>query len=153
MLYHLLYPLAEQFGLFNLFRYITFRTAYAAVTALVASLILGPALIRYLKRKQWREEIREEGPEAHKSKAGTPTMGGLLILAAILVPTLLWADLSNRFVQIMLLVTVWMGVLGFIDDYLKVVRKRPKGMVVSDACLLHPSRPHYTSTLPAWDPL
>jgi phospho-N-acetylmuramoyl-pentapeptide-transferase len=129
MLYHLLYPLADQFGVFNLFRYITFRTAYAAVTALVASLILGPIIIRYLQKKQWKEEIREEGPEGHKKKAGTPTMGGLLILAAIVGPTLLWADLSNRFVQAMLLVTIWMGVLGFIDDYLKVVRKRPKGMV------------------------
>jgi phospho-N-acetylmuramoyl-pentapeptide-transferase len=129
MLYHLLYPLADQFGVLNLFRYITFRTAYAAVTALVASLILGPAIIRYLRRKQWREEIRVEGPEAHRKKAGTPTMGGLMILAAIVIPTLLWADLTNRFVQALLLVTVWMGVLGFIDDYLKVVRKRPRGMV------------------------
>ena len=129
MLYHLLYPLAEKIGAFNLFRYITFRTAYAAVTALVASLLLGGVIIRYLRKKQWKEEIRAEGPDTHKKKAGTPTMGGLMILAAIVIPTLLWADLTNRFVQALLLVTVWMGVLGFIDDYLKVVRKRPKGMV------------------------
>jgi len=129
MLYHLLYPLADQIGVFNLFRYITFRTAYAAVTALVASLILGPAIIRYLRSKQWGEEIREEGPTSHRTKAGTPTMGGIMILAAIVLPTLLWADLTNRFVQALLLVTIWMGVLGFVDDYLKVVRKRPRGMV------------------------
>lgn len=129
MLYHLLYPLAEQLGALNLFRYITFRTAYAAVTALVASLLLGPMIIRYLKRKQWGEEIRDEGPESHKKKSGTPSMGGLMILAAIVIPTLLWADLTNRFVQALLLVTIWMGVLGFVDDYLKVVKKRPRGMV------------------------
>lgn len=129
MLYHFLYPLADQIGVFNLFRYITFRTAYAAVTALVASLILGPMIIRMLKKRQWKEEIRLEGPSSHQKKAGTPTMGGIMILAAIVGPTLLWADLTNGFVQALLLVTIWMGVLGFIDDYLKVVRKRPKGMV------------------------
>jgi phospho-N-acetylmuramoyl-pentapeptide-transferase len=129
VLYHLLYPLADQISALNLFRYITFRTAYAAVTALVASLLLGPAIIRYLKRQQWGEEIRAEGPATHKKKAGTPTMGGLMILAAIVIPVLLWADLTNRFIQAMLLVTLWMGVLGFVDDYLKVVKKRPKGMV------------------------
>lgn len=129
MLYHFLYPLADQIGVFNLFRYITFRTAYAAVTAFVASLILGPMIIRALQKRQWKEEIRPEGPASHQKKAGTPTMGGIMILAAIVVPTLLWADLTNRFVQALLLVTIWMGVLGFIDDYLKVVRKRPKGMV------------------------
>lgn len=129
MLYHLLYPLADQIGVFNLFRYITFRSAYAAVTALVASLLLGPLIIRILKRRQWKEEIRKDGPESHLKKSGTPTMGGIMILAAIVIPTLLWADLTNRFVQALLLVTIWMGVLGFIDDYLKVVRKRPKGMV------------------------
>jgi len=129
LLYHLLYPLAERIGALNLFRYITFRTAYAAVTALVASLLLGPWIIRYLRRRQWGEEIRTEGPQTHKKKAGTPSMGGLMILAAIVVPTLLWADLTNHFVQALLFVTVWMGVLGFIDDYLKVVKKRPRGMV------------------------
>ncbi len=129
MLYHFLYPLADQIGVFNLFGYITFRTAYAAVTALVASLILGPMIIRMLKKRQWKEEIRPEGPSSHQKKAGTPTMGGIMILAAIVGPTILWADLTNRFVQALLLVTIWMGVLGFIDDYLKVVRKRPRGMV------------------------
>ena len=97
MLFHLLYPLHTEFFVFNVFRYVTFRTACATLTALVLSLILGPRLIGRLRQFQIGEHIRQEGPEGHHVKAGTPTMGGLLILVAIVIPTLLWADLRNTF--------------------------------------------------------
>jgi len=129
MLYHLLYPLSHHVSYFNLFRYITFRSAGAAITALIISLILGPWLIRLLRQNQVKEEIRREGPQSHYAKAGTPTMGGLIILAAIIIPTLLWADLSNRFTLYMLLVTVWLGAIGFMDDYLKAIKHQKKGLV------------------------
>ena len=129
MLYHLLYPLSHHVSYFNLFRYITFRSAGAAITALIISLILGPWLIRLLRQNQVKEEIRREGPQSHYAKAGTPTMGGLIILAAIIIPTLLWADLSNRFTLYMLLVTVWLGAIGFMDDYLKAIKHHKKGLV------------------------
>jgi phospho-N-acetylmuramoyl-pentapeptide-transferase len=129
MLYHLLYPLSHDISYFNLFRYITFRSAGAAITALIISLILGPWLIRLLRKHQVKEEIRIEGPQSHYAKAGTPTMGGLIILAAIIIPTLLWADLSNRFTLYMLLVTVWLGAIGFMDDFLKAVKHQKKGLV------------------------
>lgn len=129
MLYHLIYPLHEHLSFLNVFRYITFRAAYAMVTALLISFIVGPWFIRMLRRHGVCESISDDGPEAHKSKAGTPTMGGLLILTAILVPSLLWCNLKNPYVQITLLTTVWMGLIGFIDDYLAVIKKRPKGLV------------------------
>jgi phospho-N-acetylmuramoyl-pentapeptide-transferase len=129
MLYHLLLPLSDTFILFNLFRYITFRTAGATVTALLISLILGPIVIRKLKERQVAEKIREEGPASHKVKAGTPTMGGIIVLFAVVIPTLLWADLTNAYTQLILLVTVWMGLIGFMDDYLKAIRHQSKGMV------------------------
>ncbi len=129
MLYHLLYPLSHHISYFNLFRYITFRSAAATITALIISLILGPSLIRLLRKNQVKEEIRVEGPQSHYAKAGTPTMGGLIILAAIVIPTLLWADLSNRFTIYILLVTLWLGVIGFMDDFLKAVRHQKKGLV------------------------
>jgi phospho-N-acetylmuramoyl-pentapeptide-transferase len=129
VLYHLLYPLADSISGFNLFRYITFRTAYATVTALFIAWILGPYFIRKLKEMQIKETIRTEGPESHYSKQGTPTMGGLIILAAILIPTLLWANLTNRYIQLILVVTVWTGAIGFMDDYLKVMKHQKKGMV------------------------
>jgi phospho-N-acetylmuramoyl-pentapeptide-transferase len=129
MLYHLLFPLSETFILFNLFRYITFRTAGALLTALLISLVLGPGIIRLLRAKQVCEKIREEGPTTHKVKAGTPTMGGLIILFAVVIPTLLWADLTNTYIRLILLVTVWMGLIGFMDDYLKAIKHQPKGMV------------------------
>src|SRR5213594_2306951 len=100
MLFHLLYPLHSQAGPFNVFRYITFRSALAALTALVLSLILGPRLIGRLRLLQIGQEIREEGPQSHQVKRGTPTMGGLLIVPAIVMPTLLWADIVNPFVWI-----------------------------------------------------
>jgi phospho-N-acetylmuramoyl-pentapeptide-transferase len=129
MLYLLLYPLTDSVSYFNLLRYISFRSAAATITALLISLVVGPYIIRKLNASQVREKIRREGPQSHYVKEGTPTMGGLIILAAILIPTLLWGDLSNRYVQIMLLVTVWLGALGFMDDYLKALRNQPKGLV------------------------
>jgi len=129
MFYHLLYPLHEYVSWLNLFRYITFRSAGAAITALLISFIVGPCIIRYLKQRQIKEEIRSDGPQTHLSKAGTPTMGGLIILAAVIIPTLLWARLDNLYVGVILLATVWMGLVGFCDDYLKVVKKKKKGLV------------------------
>ena len=129
MFYHLLYPLRDLVSAFNVFRYITFRSAYAAVTALLISFLLGPIFIRMLKRRQLTEGVREYVPESHVAKAGTPTMGGLLILVATLVPTLLWARLDNDFIWLMIFATLWLGGVGFADDYLKVVRKRRKGLV------------------------
>jgi phospho-N-acetylmuramoyl-pentapeptide-transferase len=129
MLYHLLYPLAQYISGFNLFRYITFRTAGATATAIIICLLLGPFFIRLLKKYQVAETIREEGPASHRVKAGTPTMGGLIVLAGIVLPTLLWADLSNFYVQSVLVVTVWLGAIGFMDDYLKAIKKQPRGLV------------------------
>lgn len=129
MLYHLLYPLTKYVSGFNLFKYITFRTAGATVTAIIICLILGPIFIGLLRKFQVKETIREEGPSSHRKKAGTPTMGGLIILAGIIIPTLLWADLTNYYVLMMLLATFWLGLIGYMDDYLKVVKGQPKGMV------------------------
>ncbi|MFW5947475.1 MAG: phospho-N-acetylmuramoyl-pentapeptide-transferase [Gemmatimonadota bacterium] len=129
MLYHLLYPLAEYHIAFNLFRYITFRAAGAMVTALVLSFFLGPWIIRRLRALRVGQVVRDEGPAEHLSKTGTPTMGGVLILVATTVSTLLWANLSRTNVIIAVVVLLWTGTLGFIDDYLKVVRKRTEGLV------------------------
>jgi phospho-N-acetylmuramoyl-pentapeptide-transferase len=129
MLYHLLYPLHESWSVLNVFQYISFRAAYATITALLICFIFGPWLIGRLEAMQIGETIRSDGPEHHRRKAGTPTMGGVLIITAIVLPVLLWADLTNRFIQLALLATVWMGLLGFVDDYLKVIKKRPKGMI------------------------
>ncbi len=129
MLYHLLYPLRDFFSPLNVFQYITFRSASAAILALIISFILGPAIIRMLRRNQIGEEIREYGPESHFKKRGTPTMGGVIILSAIILPTLLLADIKNPFVQILLISTIWMGCIGFIDDYLKSIKKIKKGLV------------------------
>lgn len=129
MLYYLLYPLRDYFGGFNLFRYITFRAAYAAVTALLLSFIVGPMIIKLLRKKQVEQVIRTDGPQTHIVKSGTPTMGGIIILSAILIPTLLWADIKNYYLQLMIFATIWMGVIGFIDDYLKIMRKLPDGLV------------------------
>ena len=128
MIYRLLYPFARDLPVLNVVRYITFRTAAAAVTALLLSLVLGPPMIRMLRRRLVGQEIREEGPKSHLAKAGTPTMGGLLILLAVIVATLLWMDLLNRFVWIALGILVALGVVGFADDYTKVARKRSLGL-------------------------
>jgi len=129
MLYHLFTQLTEYVSGFNLFRYITFRTAAATITAILISLLLGSFFIRVLKKYQIQEKIRKEGPQTHLAKEGTPTMGGIIVLTAIIIPTLLWADLTNYFVLMVLLVTVWLGLIGFMDDYLKAVKNQPKGMV------------------------
>jgi phospho-N-acetylmuramoyl-pentapeptide-transferase len=128
MFYLLLYPLHGSFGAFNVFRYITFRTAMATMTALLVSLLLGPALIRGLRQIQIGQEIRAEGPSSHQAKRGTPTMGGLLIILAVVLPTLLWADPHNSFVWIAVGATLCFGAIGFIDDYIKVVRCRNLGL-------------------------
>jgi phospho-N-acetylmuramoyl-pentapeptide-transferase len=127
MLYHLLYPMAEQFGGFNVVRYITFRTAAATLTAMFISFMVGPWLIRKLASMRVGQPIREIGPD-HQAKAGTPTMGGLLILLSLLVSVLLWADLTNMFVWIVLGLTTGYGVLGFIDDYSKVSQGHSAGI-------------------------
>jgi len=111
MLYHLLYPLHTEYSFFNVFRYVTFRTASATLTALAISFVLGPWLIARLRQFQIGQHIRQEGPQGHRSKAGTPTMGGILILAAVVVPTLLWADLTNVFVWVALGTTTAFGLI------------------------------------------
>ena len=131
MFFHLLYGLREYFGAFNVFQYITFRAAMATLTALLVSLLLGPGMIRRLRQFQIGQEIREEGPASHRSKQGTPTMGGLLIITAIVLPTILWADPSNTFVWIAIAATLLFGAIGFADDYLKVSRKRNLGLRVA----------------------
>jgi phospho-N-acetylmuramoyl-pentapeptide-transferase len=128
MLYHLLFPLSDQVAVFNVFRYITFRAAGAAITALLLCLVLGPRFIDWLRRLSVGQNIREEGPASHKTKAGTPTMGGLLILVAVLVPTLLWAQLTNPFVWVTVGVTAAFGLVGFLDDFLKVRNRRNLGL-------------------------
>jgi len=131
MLYYLLYELPllrTQLSVLNVVRYITVRTATAAITALGISLVLGPWLVRKLREFQIGQIIRQEGPESHRAKAGTPTMGGLLILAATLLPTLLWTNLRNPFVWIAVLTTAAYGAIGFADDYLKIVRKSHYGL-------------------------
>jgi phospho-N-acetylmuramoyl-pentapeptide-transferase len=128
MLYHLLYPLASDYKLFNVFKYLTFRTIYAMITALLLAFIVGPWVVRKLEALQARQVIRTDGPESHLKKQGTPTMGGVLILVCIVLPTLLWADLKNVFIWLTLLILVGYGVLGFVDDYKKVVEKNPKGL-------------------------
>lgn len=128
MLYHLLYPFHTTFGVLNVTRYITFRTAAASMSALALSLILGPWVIRKIREFQLGQVIRQDGPTSHKAKAGTPTMGGLLILAASLGPTLLWADLTNIYVWIAVLTTAAYGAVGFADDYLKIVRRSHHGL-------------------------
>ncbi len=129
MFYNLVYPLHTEWSVLNIFQYITFRAAYATITALLVSFIFGGWMIGKLEALQIGETIRSDGPDHHKAKAGTPTMGGVLVIAAIVLPTLLWADLTNRFIQLALLATLWMGTLGYVDDYLKVIKKRPKGMI------------------------
>ena len=128
MLYHLLSPLRTQISVLNVTRYITFRTAAATLSALAISLLLGPWMIRKLREFQIGQVIRQEGPQTHRPKAGTPTMGGLLILTAAIVPTLLWTDLTNVYVWIAVLTTVAFGGIGFADDYLKIVRRSHHGL-------------------------
>jgi phospho-N-acetylmuramoyl-pentapeptide-transferase len=128
VLYYLLFPLREYVSGFNVFRYITFRTAYAALTALLISFVLGPWLIKRMTRIKLGQYIRQEGPQSHHQKAGTPTMGGILINLAILIPTLLWADIMNPYIWIILFVTLAYGAIGFMDDFQKLARRRNLGL-------------------------
>lgn len=132
MLYYLLFQLRESVSGFNVFRYITFRTAWAALTALLISFILGPWLIERMTRIKLGQFIREEGPQSHQKKAGTPTMGGILINFAILIPTILWADITNPYIWIVLFVTFSYGVIGFIDDYRKLAKKQNLGLTAKE---------------------
>ena len=136
MIYHFLYPLHTNFSVFNVFRYITFRTIYASLTAFLICFLLGPWVIRKLTALQIGQFIREDGPESHFQKAGTPTMGGALILFSVIVSTLLWTNLTNAYVWIVLLVTVGNGLIGFMDDYLMLIKKRSKGLSAKSKLLL-----------------
>jgi len=129
MLFWLLYPLRDVTAFFNLFGYITFRAAGATLTAMVISFIFGGKIIGFLKKKQIGQEVRDDGPAAHRKKQGTPTMGGLIILLSVIVPVLLWGRLDSTSILVVLVSTVWMGLIGLLDDYLKVVRHSPKGLI------------------------
>ena len=136
MLYHLLYPLHASFSAFNVFRYITFRAIYASLTAFLICFILGPWFIKKLSEMQIGQYIRADGPDAHHKKAGTPTMGGTLIIAATVISTLLWTNLTNYYIWILLFVTIMYAAIGFIDDYLMQVKKRSKGLTARGKVLL-----------------
>ncbi len=129
MLYHLLAPLGREYILFNLFNYISFRAAGATVTALLMAFLIGPAIIRRLETLRVGQVVRAGLLASHEGKRGTPTMGGLIILLCTVVPTLLWAPLTNRFTMVAVLATLWTGAIGFVDDYLKVVEGKPRGLV------------------------
>jgi len=136
MLYHLLYPLHTTFSVFNVFRYITFRTIYASLTAFFICFLLGPWMIRKLANMQVGQYIRDDGPKSHFDKAGTPTMGGTLIILSLTASILLWSDLTNYYVWIVLFVIIGFGGIGFVDDYLMQVKKQSKGLTVRKKLLL-----------------
>ena len=123
--------LTQYYSAFNVFSYLTMRAILSVITALVFSLFWGQRLIRYLQKMQIGQTVRDDGPESHLSKSGTPTMGGILILGSILLSSLLWADLDNKYVWITLFVVASYGIIGFIDDYRKVIRKDPKGLILA----------------------
>ena len=129
MLYYLLFPLKDTFFGFNVFSYISFRGAGAAITALLISFLIGPKIIRTLSFYQIGETIRQTGPKSHLKKKGTPTMGGIIVLLAIILPTILWARMDNKYILLILIATMWMGVIGFVDDYLKVIKKYSRGLI------------------------
>jgi phospho-N-acetylmuramoyl-pentapeptide-transferase len=129
VLYHLLTPLGPDFFFSNFFNYISFRAAGAIVTAIVLGFAVGPAVIRRLQARNVGQVIRADGPATHQAKRGTPTMGGLIILVSTLVPTILWARLDNPYVLVATVATLWMGAIGFVDDYLKTVSGKPRGLV------------------------
>jgi phospho-N-acetylmuramoyl-pentapeptide-transferase len=129
MLYEFLFPLADKHIVFNLFQYITFRAGGAMVTALLIAFVSGPPILAWLRRRGIGQVVRLDGPHGHLAKAGTPTMGGLIILASVLIPTVLWARLDDAYVLLALGLTASMGALGFVDDYLKVVQRESRGLV------------------------
>ena len=128
MLYKLFYSFHEVYSPFNVFRYITFRTALAVITALLITLIMAPWVIKKLKKLSVTQHIRDDGPKTHLDKTGTPTMGGILIILSVVISTLMWADLSNKFILIMITAISGFGMIGFADDYLKAVKKNSKGL-------------------------
>ncbi len=128
MLYHLLYPLYTKFSGFNVFKYITFRSAGAVLTALIVSFLFGRPMIAWLRRLKVGQHVRDDGPQTHLTKQGTPTMGGLLIIVALVSSAVLWSDLTNKYVWVVLFATLAFGGIGFWDDYLKVVKKQSKGL-------------------------
>jgi phospho-N-acetylmuramoyl-pentapeptide-transferase len=132
----LLVPLKNTFSFFNFFRYITVRTALAGLTALLLSFLFGPILIKALRRRQIGQEIREDGPQSHFSKKGTPSMGGLLIIGATIVPTLLWGDLTNTYIWLAMATMLTFGLVGWLDDYLKFRRKRSLGLIARTKLVL-----------------
>ena len=134
MFYHLFYPLSSEYSFLNVFKYITFRSAYSGVTALVLSLTLGNLMIRMLQKFQIGETIRSDGPEHHASKSGTPTMGGLLILATFLGSTLLWANLESRYIWVIIFSVIGFGVIGLRDDILKL--RKGNGISAKEKLLL-----------------
>ncbi len=134
MLYHIFYPLSSDYSFLNVFRYITFRSAYSGITALIFSMLMGGLMIRMLMVFQVGEKIRDDGPQSHAVKSGTPTMGGLLILSTLIASTLLWANLTNPYIWLVLGATVGFGLIGFIDDFMKL--KKDKGMTARAKFLL-----------------
>jgi phospho-N-acetylmuramoyl-pentapeptide-transferase len=128
MFFHLLYPLHEIYSVFNVFRYITFRTIYAAITALVICFVVGPWLIHKLHELQIGQTIRDDGPGSHLAKKGTPTMGGILIIFAVTISTLLWANLTVGYIWLVIMVMVGFGLIGFLDDYRKLTRQNSRGI-------------------------
>jgi phospho-N-acetylmuramoyl-pentapeptide-transferase len=136
MLYWMLVPMKDYWIFFNVFRYITVRTALAGITALLLSLLLGPLMIKLLKKCQIGEEIRADGPKSHNEKRGTPSMGGILIISCTIIPALLWCDLSNTYVWLAIFTMISFGLIGFWDDYLKIIKKKPSGMVVRRKMIL-----------------
>jgi phospho-N-acetylmuramoyl-pentapeptide-transferase len=136
VLFHLLAPLRDEYAIFNVVRYITFRTVMAVATAILLSLLFGPWFVRTLRRLSVGQNIRDVGPQSHQVKAGTPTMGGLLILFALTVPTLLWANLTNRYVWLAIGVTLAFGAIGFLDDFVKLRKRRNLGLTARGKFLL-----------------
>jgi len=152
MIYHLLYPLHQYFSIFNLFRYITFRTIYATITAMLICFLLGPYVIRKLSQLQIGQFIQEDGPESHFSKSGTPTMGGVLILFSVILSTLLWGNLSNSYIWIILMVLMGYGAIGFLDDYMKVTKRQNLGLTARRKFILQLAIAFFASMLIYWNP-
>ena len=139
MLLYLTELLATRIRTFNVFSYLTLRAVLATMTALVISFVIGPRMIAWLTRMKIGQSVRDDGPQTHLAKAGTPTMGGALILVSIAITTLLWGDLDNRFVWVVLLVTLGFGAVGWVDDWRKVVYKNPKGLSARTHCRRAPT--------------
>jgi len=152
MIYHLLYPLHQYFSIFNLFRYITFRTIYATITAMLICFLLGPYVIRKLSQLQIGQFIQEDGPESHFSKSGTPTMGGVLILFSVIFSTLLWGNLSNCYIWIILMVLMGYGAIGFLDDYTKVTKRQNLGLTARRKFMFQLVIAFFASMLIYWNP-